>query len=504
MDKNLITEFDAAILVGLSPTFLRWCTSYAPKSDGVKLRCTRKGELYYFDKQELLDFDTHLKAPWTKPANGQRPNIPTGIEQEIKSEALYQCPVCNRTQGEIAHINPVSIHLDNHPHNLIFLCPNHHTEYDYGYRIANVDKDDVLHFKKGLQIFQRIIWELRRKTIESYLSLVSKIGKVLEIESQIKSISGADVEKLLSQIFQKIEVAKENKEESKEITEVLEATKIEKKATIREKAQQYLSTRESYTDKLIKAKKIKECPLCNGQGNTTDFEVCPVCRGEGYIDYNDEPDLSRYDFEECPLCDGRGSTSYFETCPPCGGEGKLTQELIDTIDFTRFDLVECELCEGAGRTANYDPCPPCHGEGMLAKEQVDLIDFEKYRMIDCPLCEGDGNTSHFETCPVCHGEGNLSKELADGVDLDRFKLVDCPLCEGGGSTSDFETCPVCEGDGCLTQEQYEKVDISHYEMLNCPACNGFGSDQNNRTCRICGGSGELTREQLERSGFDDE
>lgn len=503
MDENLLSEFDAALLVGMSPVFLRWCTSYAPKTDGVKLPFKQEDNVYYFNKQELLAFDAHLKAPWAKPAKSQRPNLPTGIELEIKSEAWFRCPICNTNLGEIAHIDPVSTHMDNHPHNLIFLCPNHHTEYDYGYRTKNITKEEVVHFKKSLQIFQRTLWSLQKNTVESYLSLIATIGRVREIEAQVKNIPAGEFDKLFTKIVDKIEETKKRSPDTKVLDEVLASVKIETTSTAREKVEQYYHTRDPYIERLKKSNLIKECPLCETRGYTKDFETCPVCRGEGYIDFNREPDLSLYELEECPLCEGDGRTNFFDICPPCGGEGRLTKELIETIDFSKFELVDCPLCDGDGRTNYYDPCPPCQGEGKVTREQLDITDFDKYDLTECPFCKGNGRTRNFDPCPVCGGEGEISHDQAAKVDLAKYAMVQCTLCHGRGSTADFETCPVCGGEGEITEEQAERVDLNRYEVLRCPACKGYGTITGDRTCPICRGHGQLTREQLDRSGYDD-
>ena len=40
--------------------------------------------------------------------------------------------------GEVAHIDAVADTLNNSPDNLIYLCPNHHTKYDLGYKPSSM------------------------------------------------------------------------------------------------------------------------------------------------------------------------------------------------------------------------------------------------------------------------------------------------------------------------------------------------------------------------------
>ncbi|MBM3536618.1 MAG: hypothetical protein FJX55_02130 [Alphaproteobacteria bacterium] len=88
MTKKLLDQYEAACLVGMSPTLLTWFVSYAPKAgDPRKLKLAKKeGDLLYFEQAELLSFDHWLQQPWPHPP-GQRPNLPIGIKDEVTVEA---------------------------------------------------------------------------------------------------------------------------------------------------------------------------------------------------------------------------------------------------------------------------------------------------------------------------------------------------------------------------------------------------------------------------------
>ena len=86
-----ISEFEGAVLLKISPELLRWCTSYSPKKDKVKLQFEEKDGVFYFNKKELESFNRYLSAPWPKPPKGTRPTIPKGIQNEtiVIPESYY-------------------------------------------------------------------------------------------------------------------------------------------------------------------------------------------------------------------------------------------------------------------------------------------------------------------------------------------------------------------------------------------------------------------------------
>src|SRR5664280_588256 len=95
-NRELINEFQAAAMVGLSPELLRWLTSYAPKQ-GVdrKLSLAKTvNDIFFFAEAEVRSFNEWLKLPWPHKV-GKRPPIPAGIREEIRTEANGECAICN-------------------------------------------------------------------------------------------------------------------------------------------------------------------------------------------------------------------------------------------------------------------------------------------------------------------------------------------------------------------------------------------------------------------------
>ena len=127
--QKLLSEYEAAATVGMSPTLLRWFTSHAPKSgDPRKLKIAKEvNGVVFFEEKELLSFNDWLRLPWPhKP--GKRPNIPAGIRKEIEVEANGECAICNKNGDtcEAAHLNPVAKTKCNHPEELLNLLKSPH------------------------------------------------------------------------------------------------------------------------------------------------------------------------------------------------------------------------------------------------------------------------------------------------------------------------------------------------------------------------------------------
>lgn len=62
----------------------------------------------------------------------QRPAIPESTKRIVRRDAFFGCAICGNPLIEYCHIIPYSVSLDSSPENLVALCPNHHTIYDFG------------------------------------------------------------------------------------------------------------------------------------------------------------------------------------------------------------------------------------------------------------------------------------------------------------------------------------------------------------------------------------
>jgi hypothetical protein len=319
MTEKSLNEYDAALSFNLSPTLLRWLTVYSI-IDNHKLEYIEQDELYYFKHSDLIKFNRKMEGKWPITPKGKRPPIPEGIMREIKAEARFACPVCNRNVGEVAHIDPVSVTRCNHPKNLIFLCPNHHTEFDTGFIPDNITKEDVLIFKKGLQIFQRGIWKTQGNTIKTYLGALNAAISLLSIP---KSVTANIPDSMYKNTLVKI-----INSAPKNTTKVINPEDVDDVNLLKQKAESYIE--ENIED---------ICPICNGHGIIFTDELCPVCQGSGELDAQTKAniELTDYNLVECQLCKGSGD---FENndCPACDSNGQVFKVFADNHDWSMYNL----------------------------------------------------------------------------------------------------------------------------------------------------------------------
>ena len=360
MDR--ISEFKAAVEFGFSPDLLRWLTDY-PVVDNEKLPHTEQDAIYYFKRSDIEKLDKKMSGKWPLPSKGTRPTIPAGIEREIKEEAQFACPACHRNQGELAHIRPVAKTYCNHPFNLIFLCPNHHQEYDFGYRIKNVSIEDVNAFKDSLRRFNKIIWTQKGNIIQTYLGALNTAKSLLEIHEVASKMIGD--------------------EKFNEILRSVASAIDEKRGTAREiplsvESAESVDILDSEIKTYLKDHPENLCPLCEGHGSTPLFHPCPICLGDG-VAPEDDPRLEHLeDFApvDCQLCQGTGSKDG-DTCPACAGEHQVSRGWAENHDWSQYDAVDCHLCEGTG-SKHGDTCPACAGERQVSRGWAENHDWSQY------------------------------------------------------------------------------------------------------------------------------
>lgn len=454
----------------LSPTLLRWLTSNSVL-DGSKISYEERSEVYYYDQDELMALNKKMEGKWPKTAKGQRPHIPEGIKREIRHEARSACPVCNKSHGEIAHIDCVAATHCNHPKNLIFLCPDHHTEYDNARIPANIDREEVIILKNGLKIVQRQLWRIAGELIGSYLSGLNAAKSLLDVHEVVrKIIPDAEFQSILDKIATS--------------TEVYSDERIDHASFL---SPEFLNAE---IDSYIEKNQEHLCPLCEGHGATSFYDPCPVCLGDGEIDpeLKERIDLSDYSLIDCGLCSGSGIHEG-QDCPACRGDGQVSQGFYDNHDWSMYDLVKCRLCDGSGNH-NGDECPPCGGEGLVSQSCYDNHDWSRYELVKCRLCEGTA-THDGDDCPACNGEGEVSQGFYDHHDWAMYDSVTCRLCDGTGKY-DGDYCPPCIGEGQVTQGFYENHDWAKYHLMTCKLCDGSG-DHNGDICPPCRGEGKVTQ-----------
>lgn len=132
---NLLSATDAAIYMGITKELLYAYIKNAPKKhkgDSRRLSSIVVEGQNYFETEELDDFDTYLKEPWSDSAS-QRPPIPSYIKDYLKIEIQGKCPISGIGYPlEDAHISPYCESLNHHHHNIIRISGDVHTKIDNG------------------------------------------------------------------------------------------------------------------------------------------------------------------------------------------------------------------------------------------------------------------------------------------------------------------------------------------------------------------------------------
>lgn len=509
-DDDEIDEFAAAALVQMSPGLLRSFSSRAPKKGELrKLPFNKTGTHRTYSRKELLSFDEYLRKPW--PAkDGERPHIPSPIQEEVKNESALQCAIChsNRDTCEIAHIEPVALGKCNHPHNLIFLCANHHTKFDKRgvWGPHEEAREFVDGFKKTLLYVARVKWGSHASSIADCFSIAQLCRHLKkELEASQDEATAEQLgyyEQLADEAVASLQKsAVKGKRESRKQKDTATATPDELWAKLESSVQKptrraRLASAADLTldDDFRAAAGFVDCPLCKGGGFHGE-SVCPVCSGERQVEsaWAESVDLEPYKLVKCPLCKGTGG-HYGEDCPVCHGDRKIEHRLADQVDLADFDEVDCPLCEGDGRWDGED-CPECNGNRKMPRHTAERVDVQAYDKVDCPVCGGDGRDDNGDPCRACGEEGQMTRGQRDETDLGDYKSIKCRLCKGSGQFGEGD-CPPCNGEGTMPRWADDQIDWSQYELVKCPPCRGRGTVYDNE-CRKCAGEGLVFRRYAE-------
>ena len=498
-DSDVISEYEAAAVTAMSPTLLKWLTSYAPKHGSKrKLTVARQEDgVTYFERDEVVAFDAWLKQPWPRK-NGARPNIPSAIRDEVRIEANGACAICQQHKGscEAAHLDPVAKSDNNHPENLLWLCSNHHTVYDKG--LFGPDKENaafVAAFKQALTRHKVQLWRMQHRLSVKAITLLETCVLMNEqlqratTKTQIKAIKDI-ARKTLDAIPVLAPVSDEDPKKSDHDALAVEFAQLRSdKVPVAKRLRNAGRVRE----KFVAAYSYVECPVCDATGRH-DGQDCPVCLGDRQVEKSDvrRIDLDQYRKVECPLCEGDGEHDH-EPCPACGGEGSMDKRYADYVDTRDYETVDCPLCEGKA-TYNGDDCPACRGEGEMARQQSNNIDLCQYDEVDCPLCEGKGRWDG-EDCPECRGYRQMQRRFADEVNIRGYEMVECSLCNGKGRHRG-EDCPVCNAEREISRHARDGVDLREYQLVSCPVCAGHRRKVDD--CNACHGEGEMERRFADR------
>jgi hypothetical protein len=280
---------EAAVLVGMSPTLLNWFTSYAPKKGNPRklLVSSHQGGVPFFKRTELVDFDAWLAEPWPSK-KGMRPAIPVGILDEIKREAANQCAFChsNLDSCEAAHIEPVSQSKNNHPHNLIWLCSNHHTKFDKG---TLGPKPENMAFVKSMKAcllgYSRIYYGFKAEAFKEVFYLLETCRNALQLipqtseELESKVALGEDIIKKLIGFATHTGSGGKNDAAFDKLRQIISSRRLSSAPSTVERLEVFTTIREDFRV----AAGLEECPVCKGLA-VKDGKICPCCFNKGIVD----------------------------------------------------------------------------------------------------------------------------------------------------------------------------------------------------------------------------
>lgn len=476
--------------LGLQVETVQYLVKKCPKTGETrKLKCFDTADGPIFDENELTSFAEYLTEPWPLPKNSRRPSIPKIFKDDVKQESYLGCAVCGHMDnGEVAHIDAVANTLNNAPSNLVFLCPNHHSKYDLGYKVkSNVTLEEI----KAAKLLKRNA-RCRLLKYESYAtkSLLSLIKFVKSVEEKIgtatsenlKTIHLAELNGLLKEVPGLLKAAQEEAKKDATATEInkvlaMAAPQLAAVATgspsqktadsSRMKAKQLVSKIE---DVLIEIDEV-DCPHCNGRGlNGLVGDFCRYCKGSCVVSKakRNAYDPDDIDETECPHCNGRGTTGLVsDLCSYCRGSCTVSHAKAESYEADQIDEVPCPRCDGSGTTGLVnDLCGYCKGSCTISQAKCDAYNPEDMDEVDCPHCDGRGTTGLVgDYCAYCRGSCQVNMAKYEAYEPNNIDEVECPHCTGRGTTGLVnDLCALCKGS-CVVSEEKARAYEKKYERL---------------------------------------
>lgn len=474
----LLSPAEAAIQTGYSVELLEKLTSYAPKhGEQRKLEVKRLADEVWFDDADVMDFIRYLKAPWPVPEGGTRPTIPAYIQEDVRAECHQQCAICgSMDNGELAHIEPVADSYSNSPDNLILLCPNHHTEYDYGFQPSTNVTFEVVTSAKTMKRSSRI--RMLRFESNAVTALRAALGALSVAEAKagesddelLRTTLTTEIAALLDGLPALLQAAEQAGSADRDLTDAWQRVTAMAPELSKTTLSAVNRRRESEGDVRTAAQEVLQvgspvvvldevaCPRCGGRGQTGLVgDLCAYCEGRCYLPQADVDayDPARVDEVDCPHCGGRGQTGKVgELCTYCHGSRYVSHAEAEAYDRSAIDEVDCPRCYGSGQTGKVgDVCTYCGGSCVVAQTEAESYEPDDLDETDCPHCGGNGQFGlNGEACGFCGGSCYVSRTMAEAYDPDELNEVRCPRCGGSGQQGFAYFCPLCDGRTVVTRE----------------------------------------------------
>ena len=493
-----------------------------PDSDRVlipKEKSAETGPL--FDREDVISYSTFLNSPWPKTEAGNRPTIPAVIKRDIQAEAHEMCAICGYMNGcEIAHIIAVSESENNNTDNLIYLCPNHHTQYDFGFKVANnVTLEVVRAAKEVKQNSRRRMLKYEQNTtalLKNVVGLAKRLERTLRAEqdSGMREVQVCELKSLITQLPNLVKKAEKHAakdEAADELTEgvlaqadrIMRSTLgIDANSEEREVLQSAGQLENIEADIELDLDEV-ECPHCRGAGTTgLVSNYCRLCNGRTYVSETqlDEYDASTFVEVECPHCHGRGTYGLGQDfCLFCKGDCLVDREAAEEFDSSQLDEAPCPHCHGSGTTGvNQSFCSYCRGSCVVSKEEAANYREEEIDEVVCPHCNGSGRKGNsYSYCVYCNGDCFVTKDENSEYDRNDVDEVECPRCNGSGRKGfSADDCAFCLGAGVVSREEDKSFDPEELDEIECPHCEGAGKLNFFEECPECYGAAVLSSDEL--------
>lgn len=515
----LLSISEAAIRVGYSIELLTYLSKKCPKHNETRILPAKKiDEVLHFDEAELLSYQRYLNEPWPIPDGKDRPPMRDAIADDVKAESHFACAICgNSNHGELAHIHPVSDGACNSPDNLIFLCPNHHTEYDYGFKPkANITKEVIVAAKLMKRDSRQRMLRCEANAFKQMRALIKQIKNIMdglpkEKDAKIREVRSTELKALLSLVTVSSTAASEasSKDEDPGKIELKRiAPSIAALAKGAADAPDEYSLRTTAREVVAASRKViidlgeEECPHCSGRGQKgISGSLCTYCGGSCFVstDEAETYDQGAIDEVECPRCLGRCVTGLVgDICEYCKGDGVVSEDAAEEYDPDDMKEVPCPRCDGKGQVGlGGSACAYCKGSCFVPREKADSFDGDSLDEVECPRCSGSGRTGIAgSTCIYCRGDGFVTAKQDRDYDPDTLSEVVCPHCDGSGRKGrGGELCSYCKGDVYVPRKMAKAYNPDDIDEEMCPRCSGTGqTGWVGDTCKLCNGDTVVSSE----------
>ena len=127
----------------------------------------------------------------------RRPTIPKAVRESVLSEFNHRCAICGKDRPHLHHIDADPV--NNHPNNLIPLCPNHHLTDQHNptapmepglLELFRRYKDPVILRPQFVPLFNRMRFLYQRENPEAGLregeAVVESVKELLDFVSVLK------------------------------------------------------------------------------------------------------------------------------------------------------------------------------------------------------------------------------------------------------------------------------------------------------------------------------